>query len=180
MHESSRSAPWEAPETAALKKELVKDFYFGFRFSQGRTGVQLDLYKALGAYYRSRFTPDELSRLAADDKLHSMMTSVSAPRSHRPGEDGTGINNLARVQAEFNKLAHWFNGLALRGSGLYDTVDGKGSVLYIIVLGTLSRDTHFQHPMIPRGYLATDPHASYFRDYILERQPTGSEAYDAV
>jgi hypothetical protein len=170
----------KTPERAgSLDKRVTRDLFLSFKYSQGNQPAQEGFFDLLSVYYRGRFGQDTLAGLD-DTQLLESFSKLHLPKSHSDDlTEGTAPPDTRKyVQNRFMVEGSKFV-IALKFPELADefTVTPKD-----ICAVTIFNDTIFQDPKTPRSYKdgVGDPHSSYFRQYILRQQPTGSEAFTSI
>lgn len=161
------------PESKAqLKDALYKDFWLSFKFSQGDSKFQQDIYAYLAAYYGQTLTPLGRSALSEllpefDKQTPVSFTGVSMPMGHKRLtniEDGMERATFYAGLSSFTlKLGHI--SLALEE----DNYPG------IFVRKTIGKDARYQADLRTSG---GDRHASFLRRYVLLGDDAGSPAFN--
>jgi hypothetical protein len=170
-------APVDQEKHKAFKRQLSKDFYLSFKFSQGNSPVQEYIYRALTDYYRSQpdYDPSYIRENSID--LQSKLMRFRLPTSHTVKTsdgrdfDPTSPSEASAFMAQSSRFVKVLNSKG-------DLLDDRDLNIETITRGLIRRDRVYQ--VAERGYQAPDPHSSYFRQYVLLGEPTGSAAYDHI
>lgn len=171
----------------AFLDTLRSDFLKSYPFSQGDPDLQLVLQVHLRSYY------DEQAGgpVAVDTNLlNQIMTDLHMPFSSHLGTvekdaDGKDVKDEngekvlraytpEEAEIQFEEDLMRFRTVMTKRAG-YEYLDTS---IACICSKMIARDIYFQTKR--REYRASDPHSSYFREYILRRKRTGSDAFDAV
>jgi hypothetical protein len=152
------------------QQKRAKDLFFqSFRFSQGELFLQEKILKWLVA--KGRF-----DGLEVPEELPAYIQETIVPEKHLTITEGPK-KELEKVWGKLNiYVTH------LRQSISVDELQPS------ILRGMIDRDRLYQEkerPNRPDSQQATpdssnDPHASFVRKYIINGQPTGSDAFDEL
>ncbi len=163
-----------------LMKSLNRDFYLSFKFSQGKPRIQTLLFEGLGIFYKENLKSEDIDWITnSEEELQKNLAVQLAPKTHyvihdmfkNPEARGPILDSEA--ETEFKAESLIFVGI-LGSTDRFDTgLDDEA-----VCLQTIIRDQAYQ--IRHRKYQAPDPHASYFREYILLQKPTGSEGFDSI
>lgn len=154
----------------SLEKMILRDFYLSFKYTQGDGPSHIYFLDALAATYRKTQDPENYRWIQthADEILgDDHLLALKVPRSHsvakgnqRPGAGSPltfGQHGVDFKTALSRELPINFRTISRQ---------------------TIVRDLRYQ--VESRSYQTTDPHSSYFRQYILLGEPTGSHTFDTV
>lgn len=153
---------------ATLEKMLMRDFYLSFRFSQGSAPAQEKLMLALGTAYQQLLPPPATEWITNSSLLPIIehLPKLQPPTSH------VGIDYVqTNYESEFNARGMEFANILSEPQR--DEIDTDS-----ICLGLIKKDGHYQENQ--RGHRAKDVHSSYFRQYVLLGNPTGSAAFNHI
>lgn len=168
--------PVSAEKQKDFEKQLLKDFYLSFKFSQGDQYTQGYILNALVSNYRSQGDYDPAYIRENSNELFSKLIDFGIPKSHV-----TLTNTGEKLDLTPSlKAAVFINGAKIFVDKLKTGEPSMPQDLNAeaMMRGIIQRDIVYQ--TAERGYQAADPHSSYFRQNVLLQQPTGSEAYNQI
>lgn len=166
--------PFGLPPTVHQAAEtLFSDFRGSFPFSQGEGTTQYLLFLTLDNTYKQLWTPEGMHEVLPEalETVHRRAVGIIPPAKHHDIP-------LDRVQAEASAQWQTF-------SEILTGVDPVRRDLMGLVFGALRRLMPFwdaRQVILGRYNRPTEEerYESYYRTYVLEGQPTGSEAFDIV
>lgn len=169
VSDSNESNATFVKSAEVLGSSLLRDFYASFRFSQGSTNFQNELYKGMRITYEMRLG------VAGYDHFQSMITNTvkldvdkfRVPKAHINGEKLNGPNTAFIEERE-----HFLNVLQA------PPVKNPAALFGRIGFYTIGRDISYQ--TAERYHSPEDVHKSYFREHILGLEPTGNETFDIL
>ncbi|MEI9913790.1 MAG: hypothetical protein WDN66_02180 [Candidatus Saccharibacteria bacterium] len=169
--------PVDREKHKAFERQISRDFYLSFKFAQGHSPIQPFIYRVLGNYYRSQPDYDPTYIRENSIELMDKLMRFTLPKSHVTKSSKGG---------DFNPKTSSDGSAFMSESGKFIEAlnvekDPHADIdldIETITRGLIRRDRVYQAN--ERGYQAADPHASYFRQYVLLREPTGSAAYDHI
>ena len=158
--------PSPADHDPGLEKMLLRDFYLSFKYSQGSPNTQHYLFDALSNRYRETHDPESIQLASATALNPQRVSQLMVPSSH--SEQG-GQTPGEKYPLTFKMEAEKFVTAISKETpapleGIYEN--------------TLERDVLYQTS--ERSFQAIDPHSSYFRQYVLLGEQTGSESFNDI
>ena len=161
-------------EVARLQGDVLRDFHLSFKFSQGKGFLQRKLLQLATDHYKTTADPAHYTAFRGTIcNLDShIQRRTKLPRDHFFQTEKT-------IRDEFQKLWATF-------SHSLDTEermpsDTQTAALRSVLLDTVYVDLGYNKSARPiNDDPSKDPHASFFREYIIRQSPTGSPTYDAI
>ncbi len=158
-----------ANNSKMLGKSMLRDLYASFRYSQGSTIFQNDLYKGMRCTYEMRLGE------AGFDKLQAMLATnvgLDVDKLHVPTAHINSTKMKGSNPVFTEELVHFLN--VLEGPAIIDSL----AVFRRIGFYTIGRDVQYQKQ--ERAHSPNDAHKSYYREHILGLEPTGTETFDIL
>lgn len=165
----------------SVESTLAKDFYLSYKYSQGDSGIQAVLFRLMRDYYKEQYDEADIQTVlnVSTDHLIELVEPYKLPRSHHlighlaESIEQTKMNEFKRQAADLTFLLKETESTIALDIRLRDEPDDK------LTLGTklITRDIE----LIKKGRkVGRDSRASFFREYALNAQPTGSDAFDNI
>lgn len=154
----------------AIKEQVARDFELSFWFSQGRRDLQNRLFKSLGREYLNLYSTETLLEFAKRDYRSPQDLTPTFPNGHEKHQPKGVKDELRTAWRQFRSNVIW-------GRDQDNTLKNYADIASLMI----GQDMKF----ISAGRFALtdsqpDPHASFFRDYILLENPTTSATFDAT
>lgn len=161
------------PTVDQAARALSGDFWGTFRFAQGEQGTQYFLFETLGATYQQLWTPEGMHAILPEAlrAARNRALNTAPPVKHRR-------ITPAKAQAEASKQWEKFSEVLVNtdlaghdGMGFAFDVLRRFMPLWDarqVIWGRYDRPA------------AKETYASYYRTYVLDGQPTRSEAFDII
>jgi hypothetical protein len=179
---------------AGLEKALSSDYRLSFKFSQGSAKLQEILFVLLGVEYSRQYGQKHVSAASALNDW----AILSIPPANHKRVDAEHIDRESVAESE--KFRHYIDHPDL--SCLIDDPEIYRDLMAGAIALTLSRDIkyvdkHFQYMGDDRtmNNNALEPHlklngrpgrpdpiryVSFFKKYVVDERPTGSDAFNAI
>jgi len=165
---------------AIVGQQVLNDFYTSFEMTQGNPDLHSWCIELMGAWYQDHWSAAERDTLLAIlPTLDAAVPHLRLPGNHSlPAHLKGGGNIREIVRDEFkDKWVEFKDGI---DEGATLSANYKKERLELITQSMILTDADRVIEGRPFRRPGEDPHQSFFRDYVLLGQSTGSPPLDAI